>query len=208
LQRVDAPLDLDGRVVAALQAGHRQVRAADALTQLPRQEVPEELNRGDWIQPGEVDYSNANNWPERRPVPSVLDRLVDESLQDLQGSVSSGLLGRLRRRRAPEALDMRVDAMLASGAHLKAGRRGALSRVGGGSLQRALFVLPAGIAAAAVLFVLARPMLGSLGGSSSTPTDDYPFEVVRRDAFDSSQHSALTLDLFESLTGHPVLRPL
>ena len=189
LPRLDVPNELDGHVVAALQAGHRQVRATDVLSTLRRQAVPEELSQGDWVRPVEPATLEAKTSLVRRPVPSVLDRLVDESLRDLPGSVSSGLLGRLPRQRAPQSLDARVEAMLTSGEFQR-------------SERRAWVALPAGIAAAAVLFVLARPMMGP------KPGDDYPFEVVRRDAFDPSQHSKFTLDLLESLSGHPDLQSM
>tara|TARA_R110002126_G_scaffold6119_10_gene32266 strand:+ start:26311 stop:27150 length:840 start_codon:yes stop_codon:yes gene_type:complete len=202
LPRLDVPNELDGHVVAALQAGHRQVRATDVLSTLRRQAVPEELSQGDWVRPVEPATLEAKTSLVRRPVPSVLDRLVDESLRDLPGSVSSGLLGRLPRQRAPQSLDARVEAMLTSGEFQRSERRGVLALVAGGRLRRAWVALPAGIAAAAVLFVLARPMMGP------KPGDDYPFEVVRRDAFDPSQHSKFTLDLLESLSGHPDLQSM
>lgn len=186
LPRLEVPSELEGRVVAAMQAGHRQERVAHALTSLQRRSAPRELDAA------AIAATTPPGRPMRRVAPDVLDRLVDESLRDLPATVNAGLLDRLPRLHAPAELDARVDSMLVRGDHLV--RRPWMRFAG-----------PIGVAAAALLVAA----VVALNPGTSAPDDAaYPFEVVRHEAFDPAHHSATTLDLLESMTGQPILRSM
>ncbi len=92
LERRPAPAALDGVVVAALQAGARQARAARAVHDLPILAAPEDLARRI---PGLV-------------APAVLDRLVGEDLADPSKALARRYAGRLERLRAPADLEERL----------------------------------------------------------------------------------------------------
>ena len=93
LPAVPAPRDLDGLVVAALQAGARQDRAIRALRSLPSVPAPTGLFE-------RVHGPRA---------PAVLDRLVGEDLADPHKALARRYAGGLRRLRAPDDLARRVD---------------------------------------------------------------------------------------------------
>lgn len=92
LQRVPTPAALDGVVVAALQAGARQERAARAVADLTSVAAPDELAR-------RIAIPRA---------PEVLCRLVAEDLADPAKAVASRYAGRLARLRAPADLEERL----------------------------------------------------------------------------------------------------
>jgi len=92
LPRAQAPTALDGIVVAALQAGARQARAARAVEDLSTLTAPDELARRI---PGLV-------------APAVLDRLVGEDLADPSMTFARRYVGRLQRLRAPTELEGRL----------------------------------------------------------------------------------------------------
>ncbi|MGD2017659.1 MAG: hypothetical protein PVJ89_06075 [Planctomycetota bacterium] len=97
LPRLEAPAELDGRVVASLEAGFRQDRAADHVAGLPRVGAPEELTERVAAEVG-----------RGLEAPAVLDRLVAERVEaPAQGMVRS-MAGRLERKQAPAELDERV----------------------------------------------------------------------------------------------------
>jgi hypothetical protein len=98
LPRRPAPQELDGLVVAALQAGHRQDRAVGGLRGLSRLPVPAELaGRALDVQPRDAR------------APAVLDRLVDEDLRDQTAAMARRFAGRLERRPAPRVLRDRLE---------------------------------------------------------------------------------------------------
>lgn len=92
LVRVGAPSELDGAVVAALQAGMRQERAIEAVAALTPVAAPEELAR-------RIAVPRA---------PAVLERLVAEDLADPAKAVASRYARRLERLRAPDDLAQRL----------------------------------------------------------------------------------------------------
>lgn len=110
LPRVTAPKELDGRTVAALQAGARQERAIEALQELERLQPPRELDRAVAHEAGAPSAAQ----PERAAdAPSVLDRLVAEELADPAKARTRRFVGSLPRLMAPSELDARVAAHLA-----------------------------------------------------------------------------------------------
>ncbi len=94
LARVEAPAEMDGAIVAALQAGARQSRAIRALTALTPFSAPDALAR-------RIAVSRT---------PAVLDRLVGEDLVDPAKALASRYAGRLERLRAPADLEHRLGS--------------------------------------------------------------------------------------------------
>lgn len=107
LMRLEAPFELDGRVVAALEAGGRQQRALNALGVIGRVEPPLELDRA-------VDADLEAVEPILRPqrAPAVLDRLVSEELAAPAKTRVRRYLGTLERMATPAELDARVASEL------------------------------------------------------------------------------------------------
>ena len=98
--RVEAPTDLEGRVVAALYDGFRQERVVDHLRAMPRRNVPNELFE-----------RVASSMPPSQ-APAVLERLVSEELEDPARGITRRFTGKLSRQNAPEALNDRVEDLL------------------------------------------------------------------------------------------------
>lgn len=92
LARVAPPIELDGVVVAALQAGMRQKRAVQAITSLTPVAAPDVLAQ-------RIAGVTA---------PAVLERLVSEDLADPAKAVASRYTRRLERLRAPTDLEHRL----------------------------------------------------------------------------------------------------
>jgi len=92
LPRFAPPVDLDGVVVAALQAGMRQKRAIQAITSLTPVAAPDVLAQ-------RIAGVTA---------PAVLERLVSEDLADPAKAVASRYTRRLERLRAPTDLEHRL----------------------------------------------------------------------------------------------------
>lgn len=86
---------LDGLVVAAFHAGHRQERAVDAVRALTREPTPSALDQRLW-----------KRGP--RAAPTVLDRLVAEELADPEKAISKRYAGSLQRLSAPDELRRRI----------------------------------------------------------------------------------------------------
>ncbi|MFN0006489.1 MAG: hypothetical protein ACKVXR_01175 [Planctomycetota bacterium] len=107
LPRRPAPAELAGLVVAATQAGHRQERAANAVSALSRLPVPSDLEIVAFDEE-RVDEQRSRLDPIGARAPAVLDRLVDEELRDPAAAISRRFASRLDRRRAPGALRERV----------------------------------------------------------------------------------------------------
>jgi hypothetical protein len=114
LERRPAPIELDGRVVAALQAGARQERAVRAVEELAPRTAPERVERA-----VETDAELAAHHPGRelRPArlraPQVLDRLVAEELGDPSAARARRFVSSLARLEAPGELALRVAGDLA-----------------------------------------------------------------------------------------------
>jgi hypothetical protein len=119
LPRPALPAELEGLVVAALQAGQRQARAAQAIAALGRVSSPPDLDRavdaelGEALDLEEQPETEASDALARLAVPGVLDRLVAEELASPSQARARRYLGSLRRRRAPEELRLRVGLVLA-----------------------------------------------------------------------------------------------
>jgi len=98
LPRLPSPGSLDGAVVAAFHAGHRQERAASAILSLGRRRAPAVLESG--------------VLGRRRAAlraPAVLERLVEEELRDPEAAMARRFDSRLRRVSAPESLLGRIE---------------------------------------------------------------------------------------------------
>jgi len=106
LPRLAAPSELDSAVVAAFHGGARTDRALRALGELARLSPPAELAQ---VLEGLARESTAPA-PQlgRAPAPRVLERLVDEELQDPAKALVRRHVGGLARLEAPTALAERV----------------------------------------------------------------------------------------------------
>jgi len=100
LQRARAPRELDGLVVAALQAGLRQERAVNAVASLTPKPMPAA------VQP-------KIQAPRIQAAPRELDRLVVDELRDPTKSIARRLVGHLERQPVPKSLDARVASLAA-----------------------------------------------------------------------------------------------
>lgn len=105
LTRKRAPHELEGRVVAALEAGSRQQRAIEALVTLGRLKPPAEL---DGAVISATGGEHAYQLRGRHAAPAVLERLVSEELSDPPKARSRRFVGSLRRFVAPRVLEQRV----------------------------------------------------------------------------------------------------
>ena len=100
-----APAELDGLVVAATQAGHRQERALAHLRTSLRHEAPADLD-------ARVGVGGAALGGVRRmSAPAVLERLVDEELHDPQHALTRRYVARLQRLGPPATLGERVAGL-------------------------------------------------------------------------------------------------
>jgi hypothetical protein len=206
LPRPALPAELEGRVVASLQAGYRQARAAQALAALGRVTSPAELDEAvdaefeealrEEIAPGGEDAGAAEavdeealsaeegGW-ERLSVPGVLERLVAEELAAPSQARARRYLGSLRRRRAPEELRMRVGLILADrGGDSLAARR------------------PAAFGLRTVAGLLAAALLIAIGSLVLRPRSQPPRPalVIER-VTDSSDLPPLAASLFDGVSG-------
>lgn len=145
LERMRAPLELAGLVVATFHEGQRQDRAVAALGALGRKPAPDELDRavlhahgvfdaseldgdGTGVETDAADGSARADDAGRLHAPHVLDRLVDEELREPSKALVRRFAGRLPRLTAPSELDARVARMLATGARAPRSTRGPLLR--------------------------------------------------------------------------------
>jgi len=118
--RLAAPLELEGRVVAAIQAGYRQDRVIAAVRGLARLPAPAAL-------PGDL-IDRALGGPDGQPrAPAVLERLVDEDLRGSSAALARRFAGRLDRRPAPRALAHRLQRTALSMLRTTATRRNRLA---------------------------------------------------------------------------------
>lgn len=144
--RLRAPADLDGRVVAALQAGRREERAVAAVRSLARVEAPAELT----ARVRQFAERSFPDEPERR-APGALDRLVEQEIADHPASVTKRMLGGLKRRAAPSLLEESLQASLTgSGTGSRTGSR--IGARGSSSARRLSRLMPAALVMALVGF--------------------------------------------------------
>lgn len=162
LARASAPRDLDGRVVAATQAGFRQDRAVRALSILTPETMPRDAELVIWQQTAGASGPSA---------PSALDRLVDSSLRGRGADVGERLSSRLERHRAPAELDLRVAGAYERGRRDRVRAERRLLVVGAAALLMALLV------ASSLFFVDERTVTAADGtlasgraGVAPTPT--------------------------------------
>lgn len=106
LPRQAAPSELDSAVVAAFHGGARTERALRALSELARLSPPAELAQA--IEGLARDSAAPVPHLGRAPAPRVLDRLVDEELQDPSKALVRRHVGGLARLEAPASLAERV----------------------------------------------------------------------------------------------------
>ena len=164
LERRTAPAELDGRVVAACHAGHREERVAAALTSLRHRKAPREL--------GPIVFGS-----DSVVAPRALDDRVDSDLARPEDVAARRAAARLERLRAPRRLRAQVERTIARG------------RAGGGARPKVWTSLVLGfVALAGIGLYFAR----GRGGSAPAPT--YRFEVeyaTSLDAFDPLARSLL-----------------
>jgi hypothetical protein len=156
LPRFAAPMELEGLVVGAVQAGARQDRAVRALSRLSRVQPPKELDHA----VADVTAGPASGL--RATAPQVLDRLVAEELADPAKARSRRFIGSLPRLAAPTALAQCVESAVAT-----ALRPAAPSRT---RFARAVF------AVAALILAVAVPILVQYSGHAAA---ERPFRIER-----------------------------
>lgn len=135
LERLEAPAALDGMVVGSLNAGARQDRAVDFTRSLPALEAPAVL-----------DKAVAAVLADGPTAPSVLDRLVEERLEDPEKAMSRSMADRLESQRAPVELENRVRAELGADTMRQldaAGTRGRVLAAVGAAVMAVLLVFTA-----------------------------------------------------------------
>jgi len=111
LERLAAPSELDGAVVAALEAGFRQERAIGAVLGMGRVPSPRALDnalQGELVgsEPAPASLPAAR----RLSAPEVLAELVSEELADPSGHRVRRFVGSLERLSAPAELAERLAA--------------------------------------------------------------------------------------------------
>ncbi len=177
LSRAGAPRDLDGRVVASIQAGYRQDRAVVALARLEPKEAPIELQR------------HVRRQLALFSAPDILRRLVEEEMAAPDKALAKRYAGRLDRVAAPDALSEAVENLVESAsldADADAGPGGRFADGPG-----AVFVL----AAASTLALLVLAIVWALPGwdrglnevdqRETLARAGYSFEIVHDPSLDA-----------------------
>lgn len=167
-----APEELEGRVVASLEAGFRQDRAADLVSGLEAQTAPEELVP--------LVEARVEENLEGVGAPAVLERLVEERVATPEKGMIESMARRLDRKVAPHELDERV-------------RGAAPTSSVGGRIRRFAVVF----GAAAMVLVAVRLVVEPTEPGPSGPT----FKIIRVDSLESVSASALDRAFLGSLTG-------
>lgn len=160
MERPSAPFNLEGLVVAAMNPGHRQSRAAESVSGLSRLAVPQQLDSlvAKVVLDGEPTSIE--------PAPSALDQLVEERVEAPEAGLVKGMARRLDSVQAPSELEARLERELdAAGAprstQLDLGRRLWLRSAA------------AAVALAAGVLLMAKVDLGSaeMSGAPKATTD-------------------------------------
>lgn len=133
LMALEAPDELDGLVVASLNAGAREERALNFARSLPRLEAPAVL---DEAVAARIDADAAS-------APAVLDRLVEERVSAPAQAMARSMTGRLERHKAPSELERRVRHELLLGRDATRGGRRRLASAVGASLLAVVLVVAA-----------------------------------------------------------------
>ena len=136
LDRYPAPIELDSAVMDELIVG--TARLVEGILELPRLQAPDEL--GYQLEEsllGSPALMRALNTLKPLPAPNVLDRLVDEDLQD-PAAVTRRFAGQLTRLSGPRGLAGRLEASLPSATSQRIVRR--VVRFGAGGLAAAMLV--------------------------------------------------------------------
>ncbi|MEM6674050.1 MAG: hypothetical protein AAF726_14490 [Planctomycetota bacterium] len=188
LPRLAAPPALEGLVVASFEAGHRQERAARLVASLGLRGAPRDLD--DCIE--DLVGGRGGAETDGASVPSVLDRLVAERIDDPQRGMVRSMMGRLARIPAPSNLDTRVLAGEETKVDAAQGRRAMLR-----------------IASAAVLtsaLVLGIRLVGGDAQNQAPPDVEAGprFAVVRIDSLDDAGFSGADRALLSTLTGQVI----
>ncbi|MFT7668544.1 MAG: hypothetical protein ACI8X5_001237 [Planctomycetota bacterium] len=182
LGRVTAENDLEGRVVAACQAGYREARAIDSLCSLTTEKVPAELDE-------RIDVLISSLGTEgelSQKTPAELDERVEDSLQDLPQTISRSFVQKVDRLAAPGELEGRLDKDL-----LNAGER--LGSRGWATSQRTLLT---GLAlAAGLLLIISVVPTFTTGDSEETAEllSSLSFEVERPGTFQGMNVESLKI---------------
>ncbi len=171
-----APDELEGRVVASLEAGFRQDRAAGLVAGLSAAVAPAEL---DPLVAAKVEENL-----DSVQAPAVLERLVGERVAAPAEGMVRSMARRLDRKSAPDELDARV---LAEGSG-----RAEASSLGGRVRRFAIFSGAAALVLVAVRLVVPPPSSGP-GGPS--------LRIIRVESLESVSASALDRAFLGSLTG-------
>lgn len=167
-----APEELEGRVVASLEAGFRQDRAAGLVSGLEARTAPEELVP--------LVEARVEENLEGVGAPAVLERLVEERVAAPEKGMIESMARRLDRKVAPQELDERV--------------RGSAPRSSvGGRIRRFAVVF----GAAAMVLVAVRMVVEPTEPGPGGPT----FKIIRVDSLESVSASALDRAFLGSLTG-------
>jgi hypothetical protein len=148
LPRLDAPRALEGRAVAATQAGFRQDRAVEALRNLAPVTMPIEVD--------------AAIWPIGKQAPPVLDRLVDQDLQEQTRGIARRFAGRIERLSAPRTLDARVKSVWSAASTRRSQARW---------LALAAAVVLVVLSVSATLWLVGRQRHGTQGGGGPAPVE-------------------------------------
>lgn len=179
LTRRTAPVELDGAVVAALEAGFRQERAVGSLRGLGRVASPRALDNALQGELAPIGPAAASLPAARRMrAPAVLAELVSEELGDPAGHRVRRFVGSLERLSAPAEL---AERLLAEDWSRTRRRPVRLAALGGFALAVAAFALG---------FALR-------GESPRPPHYDFVVEVVD----DPAQLSGLGRGLLDGVTG-------
>ncbi len=176
LPSLRAPDELEGRVVASLEAGFRQDRAVDLVAGLGAEAAPGEL--------GPMVEARVEENLEGVQAPAVLGRLVEERVAAPAEGMVWSMARRLDRKPAPEELDARVLDESSSAA--------AGSSLGGRVRRLAVFS-----SAAALVLVAVRLVATPSDSASAGPS----LRVIRIDSLESVSASALDRAFLGSLTG-------
>jgi len=189
-----APVELAGRVVAALQAGDRESRAVRAVENLSRVSSPETLAetiedtvRQTRVEPQLPDGSGTpdgmSGLEPRLDAPSVLERLVREELAEPQKYMVRRVVAGLPRETAPAALDGLVEAQLSGDLTTRRPR----------ALLGVKRLVLGSLSAAALLVFGLNGLLGTAPQLTAPASGVRPFEVVQADSLQSLDPMARSL---------------
>jgi|GEM_PF-3577505 len=174
LPSLGAPEELEGRVVASLEAGFRQDRAAGLVSGLDARPAPEEL--------APLVEARVEGNLDDVAAPAVLERLVEERVSAPEKAMVQSMAGRLDRKAAPQELDERIRESAAA----------SLPSTGGRIRRFAVLFGAAAMVLVAVRLVVAPAKPGSPGPA---------LKIIRVDSLESVSASALDRAFLGSLTG-------